>query len=64
MPSAWTGFDAYRVYRGVRYAIHVERKGMGNKLQLKVDGKTMSGTVIKIPLEGIKEVLVNVSVGE
>jgi len=56
VPAGWGGFDAVRVYRGVRYGIHVERHGPGNEVELEVDGKPLNGTVIPIPLGGVKEV--------
>ena len=63
MPSAWNGFEAVRRYRGVRYSIHVIRKGPGNDLRLEVDGKAIDGTVVPQPSLGTKEVQVNVMVG-
>jgi len=62
IPSAWSGFDAVRHYRGVRYVIQVMRKGSGNKVQLEVDGKAIEGTVITPPRAGTKEVQVTVRV--
>jgi cellobiose phosphorylase len=58
IPSAWSGFEAIRSYRGVRYVIHVERKGAGNEVQLEVNGKAIEGTVIPLPLLGTKEIQV------
>ena len=56
MPSGWNGFEAVRSYRGVRYAIRVERKGVGCGIHLEVDGKPIDGTVIHIPPEGTRDV--------
>jgi cellobiose phosphorylase len=56
LPSSWKGFDAVRIYRGVRYEIHVERKGTGNKVQHEVDGRSLEGMTIPLPPAGIKEV--------
>jgi cellobiose phosphorylase len=56
IPSGWSGFDAVRVYRGVRYAIHAERHGPGNKVELEVDGKPVNGSIIPIPVTGSQEV--------
>ncbi|HEY44922.1 MAG TPA: glycosyl transferase [Anaerolineae bacterium] len=56
IPSAWSGFDAVRMYRGVRYHIHVERQGPGNEVELEVDGKPIDGTLIPIPSAGTQEV--------
>ncbi len=60
IPSAWSGFDAIRNYRGVRYIIQVQRKGHGRTVSLKVDGKPVTGNVIPLPSAGTKEVRVNV----
>jgi cellobiose phosphorylase len=63
MPPAWECFEAVRYYRGVRYTIHVVRKGPGNDLYLEVDGKVVEGTVIPLPSNGTKEVQVTAIVG-
>jgi cellobiose phosphorylase len=62
IPSAWTGFTAERVYRGVRYFLKVERKGSGNGIQLEVEGQPVAGNVIPLPAEGTQEVHVTVKV--
>jgi len=62
IPSAWTGFEAERVYRGVRYFLKVERKGLGNEIQLEVEGQPVVGNVIPLPAEGTKEVHVTIKV--
>ncbi|CAG1002115.1 partial cellobiose phosphorylase, partial [Anaerolineae bacterium] len=58
MPSGWNGFEAVRSYRGVRYVVRVVRQGMGNQVQLVVDGKPVAGNVIPVPPAGAKEVKV------
>jgi len=63
MPSAWDGFEAVRRYRGVRYTIHVERRGDGNGISLEVDGSAIHGTTIPFPPDGTKNVRVTVKVG-
>ena len=63
IPSTWQGFDALRIYRGVRYHIHVIREGAGNKTRLEVNGKAIEGTVIGLPPVGTKEVAVVVRIG-
>jgi cellobiose phosphorylase len=55
IPSAWTGFEAVRTYRGVRYSIHVERRGPGNEVELEVDGIPVDGTIVPLPAVGTKE---------
>ena len=62
MPSTWKGLDAVRIYRGVRYIIHVERKGTGNKIQHEVDGQPIEGTIIPLPPPGTREVHVTTRV--
>jgi len=64
IPSTWQKFSAQRFYRGVLYHIQVERIGKGNDVQLEIDGKPISGTVIPIPPSNIKEVHVSVHVGK
>lgn len=61
IPAGWTGFDAVRVYRGVRYEIHVERRGAGNDARLEVDGKPIAGALVPLPPPGTKEVIVRVA---
>jgi cellobiose phosphorylase len=63
VPSGWKGFEARRKFRGIWYVIHVERRGVGNDILLKVDGKPVEGTVIPIPSIGTKEVQVLVRIG-
>jgi cellobiose phosphorylase len=62
MPSAWDGFDAIRLFRGVRYVIHVERQGPGNGVEMTVDGKSIQGHLIPLPSARTKEVHVVVKV--
>jgi cellobiose phosphorylase len=57
-PSDWSGFEAVRGFRGVRYEISVKREGPGNEVTLEVDGKPIEGTVIPLPKEIIKTVKV------
>jgi cellobiose phosphorylase len=59
-PSSWSGFDAVRIYRGVRYAIHVHRQGPGNGVELEVNGSSIEGTLIPAPLDGSRNVQVDV----
>jgi len=63
MPPAWSGFEAVRRYRGVRYEIHVERRGPGNEVALEVDGKAIQGTIIPFQSDGAKAVRVTAKVG-
>jgi cellobiose phosphorylase len=47
MPSGWSGFEAVRSFRGVRYEISVQREGAGSCVTLEVDGKSIEGTETK-----------------
>jgi cellobiose phosphorylase len=49
IPSDWTGFEAVRNFRGVRYELSVKREGPGNNVSLTVAGKPIEGTVIPLP---------------
>ncbi len=60
IPSAWTGFMATRVFRGVTYHISVRREGPGNRAALVVDGQALEGTLIPLPADGRSEVAVEV----
>jgi cellobiose phosphorylase len=62
IPSGWSGFDAIRVFRGARYAIHFEREGPGNKVRLEVNGSPFDGNLIPLPAHGTTEVHVTVKV--
>ena len=62
-PSDWSGFDAVRNFRGVRYIIHVERQGPGNAVTLEVDGNIINGAVIPLPSDSTQEIHVKVRVG-
>jgi len=63
IPSGWEGFEAARSYRGARYEIRVERKGLGNEVQLEVNGKSINGTVIPLPNDKAGAVNVKVLLG-
>jgi cellobiose phosphorylase len=56
VPTAWPGFKATRVYRGVMYRITVERAGPGNTVSLTVDGKPIEGSIVPLPPAGRREV--------
>ncbi len=58
IPTRWRGFNAKRVFRGVTYHIAVTRKGRGNRVKLKVEGKAVPGTVVPLPPAGAKTVSV------
>jgi len=64
IPTVWYGFEAERLYRGVRYVIRVERVGTGNEVQLEVAGTAVGGNVIPLPPAGIAEVRVLARIGK
>jgi len=49
IPTAWPGFTATRIFRGVTYKIFIERKGEGNHVALTVDGAPIAGNVVPPP---------------
>ncbi|HEX9387045.1 MAG TPA: glycosyl transferase [Anaerolineales bacterium] len=58
IPSDWSGFEAVRNFRGVRYEISVKREGKGNQVELEVDGQPIDGTMIPLPDQDVKTVKV------
>ena len=60
IPKAWAGFKAQRVFRGTTFHISVERKGDGNQVSLTVDGQPLPGCLVPLPVDGQKEVVVQV----
>ena len=58
IPKEWKGFTASRTYRGVVYDITITRAGTGNRVQLKVDGKPIDGSIVPPPPAGTKTVKV------
>jgi cellobiose phosphorylase len=61
-PTSWKKFTAKRTFRGVKYAIEVERIGNGNEVELWVDGKPITGNIVPLPKAGVKKVTVSVKV--
>lgn len=61
IPPQWTGFSARREFRGVTYLINVKRSGPGNSAKLLVDGKSVEGRVVRVPDDGRKSVVVDVT---
>jgi cellobiose phosphorylase len=58
IPKSWPGFTATRVFRGVVFKISIERRGEGNTVALTVDGAPIEGSVVPVPTDGRKEVVV------
>jgi cellobiose phosphorylase len=63
IPEAWDEFQARRCFRDVRYEIEVSRVGPGNQVQLEVDGKPSSGTIVPLPHPGMDEIKVKALIG-
>ncbi len=63
LPSTWNGYQATRLYQGVRYDISVERHGPGPEASLEVDGKPVAGNLIPLPPAGTKKASVLVRLG-
>jgi cellobiose phosphorylase len=51
IPLEWSGFEAVRNFRGVRYEISVKREGKGNQVTLEVDGQPIEGSLIPLSEE-------------
>jgi cellobiose phosphorylase len=60
IPAAWPEFEAFRLFRGVRYHIRVERHGPGNAPEISVDGRPIEGTLLPLPAPGTSQVEVTV----
>jgi cellobiose phosphorylase len=58
IPTSWPGFTAKRIFRGVAYEIFIERKGVGNKIALTVDGEPIESNIVPPPVDGRKQVLI------
>ncbi len=56
IPVHWPGFTAARTFRGVVYEISIERKGVGSKIELIVDGEPIVGNIVSPPKDGRKQV--------
>ena len=61
LPSAWPGFAARRLFRGVVYDIEVER---GPEQSLVVDGEAVDGDVVPLPPPGCEHVDVRVTIAD
>jgi cellobiose phosphorylase len=61
IPTEWSGFSAWRYFRGVRYNITVTRLGPGNNVHLVVNGQDISGVTVPLPPDSISQVDVNVT---
>ncbi|MDX9993160.1 MAG: glycosyl transferase [Anaerolineales bacterium] len=62
LPSAWSGCEVVRCFRGVRYEISIKREGPGNNVRLTVAGQPVAGKIVPLPAAGVQVVKVNVTV--
>ncbi len=63
IPTAWSGCEVVRQFRGKRYEISMKREGPGNSVRLVVDGQPVAGNIIPLPAADAQVVKVNVTVG-
>ena len=63
LPASWQGFRARRLFRGVEYAITVERRGPGDQVTLEMDGQPLPGTLLPPPPDKRRVVHVRALVG-
>ncbi|MFX0024007.1 MAG: GH36-type glycosyl hydrolase domain-containing protein, partial [Candidatus Hermodarchaeota archaeon] len=62
IPKNWSGFEATRIFRGVKYKISVNRVGNGNKSVIFLNNKQIEGNIIPLPPQGIKELIIKVKI--
>jgi cellobiose phosphorylase len=58
IPKSWRGFKVSRKFRGVTYQIEVQRAGDGNEVSLEVNGASVHGNLVPLPVAGMKSVAV------
>jgi cellobiose phosphorylase len=58
IPANWKAFKATRKFRGVTYQIEVERAGQGNQVSLEINGASIVGNLVPLPVNGAKTVAV------
>ncbi len=63
VPEDWHSFQVDRVFRGVTYAIDINRVGSGSQVALEVNGEPVEGNIVPLPAEGVTAVQVNVRLG-
>ena len=63
VPESWDRFQVSRHFRGVTYEINVQRIGPGNETHLEVNGETLAGNIVPLPLTDVSSVQVNVFLG-
>ena len=63
IPSGWSGFVAWRRFRGTTYEITVTRQGPGDTVLLVVDGRSIPGDVVPLPTRRKSRVVVEATLG-
>jgi cellobiose phosphorylase len=63
VPEDWKEMTVRREWRSVTFEIVVKRVGKGNTVKLEVDGKTVTGNVAALPVDGRKLVKVTAVIG-
>ncbi|MGP8163290.1 MAG: GH36-type glycosyl hydrolase domain-containing protein [Acidimicrobiales bacterium] len=63
IPSGWSGFVAWRRFRGTTYEITVTRQGPGDTVLLVVDGRSIPGDVVPLPTRRKSHVVVEATLG-
>jgi cellobiose phosphorylase len=61
-PKIWKEFTVTRSFRGVTYHILIKRTGLGNQVEIEVDGNSIAGNIIPTPAIGVESVNVVVKV--
>ncbi|MFX1503100.1 MAG: glycosyl transferase, partial [Promethearchaeota archaeon] len=62
IPKSWSGFQATRIFQGVKYHISVERVGKGNKSIIYINNIQIEGNVVSPPSSKIKEMFITVKI--
>ncbi|MFW9906355.1 MAG: GH36-type glycosyl hydrolase domain-containing protein, partial [Candidatus Thorarchaeota archaeon] len=62
IPDNWASFQAKRVFRGTTYNISVIRKGLGNKVIMKVNGNQIKEKIIPPSLSKTPEIDVMITI--
>ena len=62
IPKSWSGFEATRLYRNVKYLISVVRVGTGNNSIIYVNDEKIEGNIIPLPPPGTKQIFIKVEI--
>ena len=63
MPDDWDEFSVLRVFRNIKYQIHVHRIGKGNDVKVIADGIELQSNIIPLPPNDVSIVNVTVEIG-